>query len=65
MKYITFKAYGRSTVINRSNIIGFTSCDPRLMGAYALLDSGAEVFIQGLTVDEAFSLLTKFDEENK
>lgn len=63
MKMVRFNCPGgqESYSINRSNIVGFETFDQTIRACNVLLDTGATIFINGLTAQEAETVLLEFD----
>lgn len=64
-KYIRFEggAIGITVILKRDNIIGFRVPNPLICLTNVILDSGAEVQLTGLSLDEAQEILDSY--ENK
>lgn len=62
MKYVTFQTiHGGTTRINRANIVGFSVSDPRVVWTDVILDSGAIVPLNGVSLYDAEETLKEFD----
>lgn len=65
MKRVVFNLWSRGVVhLNRANIVGFRAPDPALVWTNVILDSGAEVSLNGVSMEEAEKILADFDENN-
>ncbi len=62
MKRVVFDLnFNGRVVLNRANIVGFREPDPTIIFTTVLLDSGAEVSLHGMRIDEAEKVLADFD----